>query len=62
MTCGAVMIIVLVSLTTSCHCWSEGLQWRITCFVESTFLAKLSAVGRKRKYHKVNYAIKNNFG
>ena len=57
MTCDVVMIIVLVSLTTLRHFWLEGLQWRITCFVGSTFLAKLSAVGRKRKYHKVNYAM-----
>ena len=62
MTCGVVMIIVLVSLTTLHHFWLEVLQWRITCFGGSTFLAKLSAVGRKRKYHKVDYAIKNCLG
>ena len=56
------MIIALVSLTTSRHLWLEVLQWRITCFGGSTFLAKLSAVGKKRKYHKVNYAIKNCLG
>ena len=62
MTCGVVVIIVLVSLTNSRHFWLEGLQWWTTCFVGSTFLAKPSAVGRKRKYHKVNYAIKNCLG
>ena len=49
MTCGVVMIIVLVSLTTLHHFWSEGLQWQTTYFVGSTFLAKLSAVGGTRK-------------
>ena len=62
MTCGVVMIIVLVNLSTSRHFWLEVLQWRITYCGGSTFLAKLSAVGRKRKYHKVNYAIKNGLG
>ena len=61
MTCGVVMIIVLLSLTTS-SLWLEVLQWRITCFGGSTFLAKLSAVGRKRNYHKVNNAMKNSLG
>ena len=64
MTCGVVMIIVLVSLTTSRHFWLEVLQWWITCSGVSTLLAKLSAVVRKRKYHKVLhvYAIKNSLG